>query len=84
MSQILADEGCRSLPMGSIGTSASGWWGAWFLIISDSMLFLYLFFSYFWYSVQPPANWVPGGPPRLHLLGAANCARTARLRQRLV
>lgn len=51
------------LPMGSIGTSASGWWGAWFLIISEGTIFAYLFFSYFYFSVQPPANWVPGGPP---------------------
>jgi len=53
----------RQLPMGSIGTRASGWWGAWFLIISESSIFAYLFFSYFYFSFQPPANWVPGGPP---------------------
>ena len=63
MSEVLAGEGRQSLPMGSIGTSASGWWGAWFLIISDSMIFAYLFFAYFWYSIQPDAHWVPGGPP---------------------
>jgi heme/copper-type cytochrome/quinol oxidase subunit 3 len=51
------------LPMGSIGTSASGWWAVWFLMISETALFVYLFFSYFYFSVQPPANWVPGGPP---------------------
>jgi len=53
----------RQLPMGSIGIRASGWWGAWFLIISESSIFAYLFFSYFYFSIQPPANWVPGGPP---------------------
>jgi cytochrome c oxidase subunit III len=63
MSPQLVEEGRLSLPMGSIGTSASGWWGAWFIIISDASIFGYLFFAYFWYSVQPPANWVPGGPP---------------------
>lgn len=63
MSLTLAEEGRRSLPTGSIGTSASGWWGAWFLIISDTMIFGYLFFAYFWYAVQPSADWVPGGPP---------------------
>jgi len=63
MSQTLNEEGRLSLPMGSIGTSASGWWGAWFIIISDATIFGYLFFAYFWYSVQPAANWVPGGPP---------------------
>jgi heme/copper-type cytochrome/quinol oxidase subunit 3 len=55
----------RPLPMGAIGASASGWWGAWFLMISESFLFTYLFFSYFYFSVQPPANWVPGGAPNL-------------------
>src|SRR6185437_5980238 len=63
MSEVLAGEGRQSLPMGSIGTSASGWWGAWFLIISDASIFAYLFFAYFWYSIQPQAHWVPGGPP---------------------
>ena len=51
------------LPLGAIGTRASGWWGAWFLMISEASLFAYLFFSYFYFSIQPPANWVPGGPP---------------------
>src|SRR4051794_2898891 len=59
MSDVLAGD----LPTGSIGTSASGWWGAWFLVISDSMIFAYLFFAYFWFSIQPDAHWVPGGPP---------------------
>jgi heme/copper-type cytochrome/quinol oxidase subunit 3 len=53
----------RSLPVGAIGASASGWWGVWFLMISESFLFAYLLFSYFYFSVQPDANWVPGGPP---------------------
>ncbi len=53
----------RPLPMGTIGTSASGWWGLWFLIISEAAIFAYLFFSYFYFSIQPPANWIPGGPP---------------------
>src|SRR5690349_2281965 len=59
----------RALPVGAIGTSASGWWGAWFLVISAASLFAYLFFSYFYYSVQPSANWVPGGPPSFLLPG---------------
>ena len=58
----LAFEG-RALPYGAIGTRASGWWGMWFLILSNSMLFAYLFFAYFWYAIQPQANWIPGGPP---------------------
>lgn len=53
----------RPLPVGSIGASASGWWGAWFFVISEASIFAYLFFSYFYFSIQPEANWVPGGPP---------------------
>lgn len=53
----------RSLPLGAIGASASGWWGAWFLMISESLLFAYLFFSYFYFSIQPTAQWVTGAPP---------------------
>jgi heme/copper-type cytochrome/quinol oxidase subunit 3 len=63
MSELLVDEGRRSLPEGSIGTSASGWWGAWFIIISDSAIFAYLFFAYFWYSVQPSTHWIPAPLP---------------------
>ena len=51
------------LPMGSIGTSASGWWGAWFLILSEAALFAYETFSYFSFSIQPPANWIPSELP---------------------
>lgn len=73
MSDMLEGEQRQSLPVGSIGTRASGWWGAWFLIISDSMIFAYLFFAYFWYSVQPGAHWVPGGPPSF-TYSAPQCA----------
>lgn len=73
MSESLAGERRQSLPIGAIGTSASGWWGAWFLIISDSMIFAYLFFAYFWYSIQPEAHWVPGGPPSF-TYSAPQCA----------
>lgn len=52
-----------TLPMGAIGTSASGWWGAWFLMLSEATLFAYQFFCYYYFSIQPPANWIPGGPP---------------------
>lgn len=55
--------GGGSLPAGSIGMSASGWWGVWFLMISEAFLFAYQLFTYFYFSVQPNANWVPGGKP---------------------
>jgi heme/copper-type cytochrome/quinol oxidase subunit 3 len=53
----------RPLPVGSIGYRSSGWWGAILLVISEASLFAYLFFTYFYFSVQPTALWVPGGPP---------------------
>lgn len=55
----------RALPVGSIGTHASGWWGLCFLMLSEATIFGYLFFSYFYFSIQPGANWIPGGPPDL-------------------
>jgi cytochrome c oxidase subunit III len=61
MSETLVPGG--PLPVGAIGTRASGWWGAWFLIISEASIFAYLFFTYFYFSVQPAAGWPPGGPP---------------------
>ncbi|HLH91986.1 MAG TPA: cytochrome c oxidase subunit 3 [Xanthobacteraceae bacterium] len=63
MSEALVRGG--PLPVGSIGTRASGWWGAWFFLISEVALFAYLFFTYFYFSVQPSAGWPPGGPPSL-------------------
>jgi heme/copper-type cytochrome/quinol oxidase subunit 3 len=50
------------LPVGAIGTRASGWWGAWFLVISEASIFAYLLFSYFYFSVQPSAGWPPQLP----------------------
>lgn len=55
-----------SLPMGSIGLRSSGFWGMVFLVLSEASLFAYLFFSYFYFSVQPhPGPWPPSGPPDL-------------------
>jgi cytochrome c oxidase subunit 3 len=53
----------RPLPVGSIGYRASGWWGACFLVLSEASIFAYLFFVYFYYSIQPHGVWLPGGPP---------------------
>ncbi|MBV9016801.1 MAG: heme-copper oxidase subunit III [Alphaproteobacteria bacterium] len=54
------------LPMGSIGLRSSGFWGMAFLVLSEASLFAYLFFSYFYFSVQPhPGPWPPSGPPDL-------------------
>ncbi|HWG76585.1 MAG TPA: cytochrome c oxidase subunit 3 [Steroidobacteraceae bacterium] len=52
------------LPMGSIGRMASGTWGVVFLVISESMIFAYLAFGYFYFSSQPHYGpWPPDGPP---------------------
>ena len=51
------------LPVGSIGYRSSGWWGACFLVLSEASIFAYLFFAYFYYSIQPQQQWVPGGAP---------------------
>jgi cytochrome c oxidase subunit III len=54
------------LPIGSIGVRSSGFWGMVFLVISEASLFFYLFFSYFYFAIQPhPGPWPPGGPPQL-------------------
>lgn len=53
-----------ALPMGSIGRHASGTWGVVFLLISESTIFAYLFFAYFYFSTQPHYGpWPPDGPP---------------------
>lgn len=53
-----------ALPMGSVGRRSSGFWGAVFLILSEASIFAYLFFSYFYFSIQPhPGPWPPGGVP---------------------
>lgn len=53
-----------ALPVGSIGLRASGFWGVVFLVISEASLFAYLFFAYYYFSVQPHGGpWPPGGPP---------------------
>lgn len=62
MSDALAGRR-QPLPVGSIGYRSSGWWGACFLILSEASFFAYLFFTYFYYAIQPQAPWVPGGPP---------------------
>lgn len=52
------------LPMGSIGRRASGTWGVVFLGISESTVFAYLAFAYFYFSSQPHYGpWPPDGPP---------------------
>lgn len=61
---VVADH---ALPTGSAGYRSSGFYGMFFLILSEGALFAYLLFSYFYFSVQPHAAWPPGGPPNMHI-----------------
>jgi heme/copper-type cytochrome/quinol oxidase subunit 3 len=38
----------QTLPIGSFGRRASGWFGVWCLIATEAALFAYLIFSYFY------------------------------------
>ena len=62
MTEILAHED-RPLPVGSIGYMSAGWAAAIFLLISEASIFAYLFFTYFYFSVQPSFHWAPSSPP---------------------
>ncbi|MBV8739135.1 MAG: cytochrome c oxidase subunit 3 [Alphaproteobacteria bacterium] len=52
------------LPVGSIGLHSAGFTGMALLILSEASVFAYLFFAYFYFSVQPHSGaWPPSGPP---------------------
>ena len=55
-------QGMRApaLPVGSIGSQASGYFGVWWVIITEASLFIYLLFSYAYCTMQFPG---PGRPP---------------------
>lgn len=55
------------LPVGSIGHRGVGYWGLVFAIVTESALFAYLLFSYYYCAVQLGPNWLPGPPPPLKL-----------------
>lgn len=55
----------RALPVGSVDTRASGWYGMLGIIATEAALFGYLLFSYFYYAVQLPPTWTPEPHPRL-------------------
>jgi len=46
---------------------ASGWYGMWWLVITEGALFAYLIFSYVYTLLQAGQGWPPGGPPSLKL-----------------
>ncbi len=55
------------LPVGSPGRRSSGWFGMWYAIATESALFSYLLFSYFYSTAFAPAPWPPDGLPKLQL-----------------
>lgn len=55
----------KPLPVGSVGRLSSGWWGMLALIATESSLFAYLLFSYFYVASQAVPPWPPGGVPAL-------------------
>jgi heme/copper-type cytochrome/quinol oxidase subunit 3 len=57
----------QTLPIGSFGRRASGWFGVWCLIATEAALFAYLIFSYFYFASQAVEQWPPGGVPALEL-----------------
>jgi cytochrome c oxidase subunit 3 len=59
-----------ALPVGSIGSQASGFFGVWWVIITEASLFVYLLFSYAYCAMQFPGRWPPSGPPELGLASA--------------
>jgi heme/copper-type cytochrome/quinol oxidase subunit 3 len=57
----------RSLPVGSIGRLANGWWGMLTLIVTEGALFAFLLFGYFYLAVQHGADWLPSSLPSFDL-----------------
>jgi heme/copper-type cytochrome/quinol oxidase subunit 3 len=57
----------RALPSGSFGRKSSGWYGVWTLVLTESAIFVYLLFSYFYLASQANGDWPLGGMPALTL-----------------
>jgi cytochrome c oxidase subunit 3 len=67
----MADTALRdqTLPVGSFGRRASGWFGVWSVVATEGSIFVYLLFTYFYLASQAVGNWPPGGAPSLQLAG---------------
>lgn len=59
------------LPVGARGRDSVGWWGMLCLIATETCLFAYLLFSYFYIAVQRGPAWSPEPHPSM-LLAAQN------------
>jgi cytochrome c oxidase subunit III len=53
-------------PVGSVERRTSGWYGMLTVIMTESALFAYLLFSYYYFAVQYGHEWLPD-LPKLHL-----------------
>lgn len=67
----MADMALRNqtLPVGSFGRRASGWFGVWCVVATEGSIFVYLLFTCFYLASQAVGNWPPGGAPSLQLAG---------------
>ena len=65
MSELTLRE--RVLPIGSFGRKSSGWFGVWTLVLTETAIFAYLLFSYFYLASQANGDWPLGGVPSLKL-----------------
>jgi heme/copper-type cytochrome/quinol oxidase subunit 3 len=63
MPDRIALEG--KFPVGAVDTRATGWWAMIFVVFTESALFAYLLFSYYYLAVQPhlPGTFPEGGVP---------------------
>jgi cytochrome c oxidase subunit 3 len=59
----------QPLPVGSENKRSGGWWGMLALIGTESSLFAYLLFSYFYLASQTEQHWPPEGLPVLFMPG---------------
>ncbi|MCQ0986068.1 cytochrome c oxidase subunit 3 [Jiella marina] len=57
------------LPIGSIGRLPNGWWGMMMLVATESFLFLYLLFTYYYLAARAGSGFLPEAPPFFHLSG---------------
>ncbi|HEY2749725.1 cytochrome c oxidase subunit 3 [Phenylobacterium sp.] len=58
-----------ALPVGARGRDSVGWWGMLCLIATESCLFAYLLFSYFYIAIQRGPGWSPEPHPPMTLAG---------------
>jgi heme/copper-type cytochrome/quinol oxidase subunit 3 len=69
----MAEAATQDEALGAVATErsnrhiASGWYGMWWLVVTEGALFAYLLFSYIYSLLQVGESWPPDGPPSLKL-----------------